>query len=719
MKNSALYLLYAALFFGFFAPVGMAMPSDPIFPIAGQVIDRQGKPISGANIFIKGSIAGTQSAEDGSFQFNFNQAGDTVLIVRHIAMYDVEMAIHVQANMAPLQIRMSEKTTQVEEVEVAVDRGYTLLDGQRATVLRTMDVETTAGGDGDVIGALLTLPGVQQVGHESALFVRGGSQEESKTLIDGLEITHPYYSGIPDLTQNSRFSPHLFEGITFNTGGYSASYGDALSSVLALNTRHHPTNSSSVIALMLYGAKVGHEHLSTTGRTSIGMDLGYSNFGPYYRLIRHRRDWIEAPVHRTANAHFRQNIGEGGLLKWYGYGNISDQKAHTAEQITTQIHNTNAVSLLTYTQALDKNWNIYLGHGYNTNTDKAKHDQEPDDWREQQHQFRVQLQRKSNSGLTLNGGSELFHNRWDHRHSIQHSKQQNTRWDSWAEARYRLSQALTAQAGLRATWNPALQDDFLLMPRASLTYHRSRHAWTASVGQYAQQPARDFYLEAAHQAPILGHAHVDHYLLNYQWKHIGRILRIEGYYKDYKNLMRTLPQVSPDGRGYARGLDFFWRDPASAEGLDYWISYSWLDTKRQYLDYPQQTTPTFAAPHNLHVVAKQFIEPIGVFVGASYSFSAGRPYFNPHSEEFLGDRTPAFHQINLNLALLRKWGNTFHTMVLAVNNLAGRHQIFDYRYTPDGAHRTVIDQPFKRGILIGWFISIGQDRSREILDQLP
>lgn len=727
MRLKSIQLLKVSLILGLFlwAHGGVAQESHEI---RGQVTDRQGRAVAGANIFIKGTVFGANSLEDGSFSFRAPLSGDTVLQVRHIGMYDLEMPLSIGPNLAPLLIRLAEMPTEMTEVVVTADPTFSLLDGNRATLLSTMDVETTPGGDGDVIGALRTLPGVQQIGQDAALFVRGGSREESKTMIDGLEITHPFMSGLPDQAQSSRFSPHLFEGIAFNTGGYSALYGDALSSVLSLHTRDHPTANSRVVALMLYGAKVGHNYVSSARRTSFGVDLGYSSFGPYYKLIAHQTDWIKAPVSRTINANFRQNIGEKGMLKWYGYGNLSDQRAQIPhlngpiEMRDIGLENRYAVSLLSYTHRFNPDWILYTGYGMNTNREVEETRlsdawRESDHWTSDQHQLRTHVHGKVSERLILNLGTEAFLNRYGQFSNTREKR----RWDAWVEARIALATGLHAQWGLRTAWNEAIPEEFLWMPRLNLSYDWGRHSITAGAGAYAQQPDQRllYRFNDLIVTPQFGHARVENYLLNYQWREFGRVLRLEAYYKEYDHLFRTGSVWRANGTGYARGLDIFWRDPSAAEGLDYWISYSWLDTERQHLDFPHQTQPSFAAPHTLHTVAKQFIEPLGLFVGASYSFSAGRPYFNPNSAEFLSDRTPVYHQINLNFALLRKWGNTFNTLVLAVNNITGRHQIYDYRFSADGSRRLTIDQPYKRGFLIGWFISIGQDRSSEILNQLP
>jgi hypothetical protein len=77
---------------------------------------------------------------------------------------------------------------------------------------------------------------VQKQGETGKIIVRGGDNNESATYMDGLLVSSPYYSSMPDLPSRGRFSPFMFNGVMFSTGGYSAEYGQALSSVLELKT---------------------------------------------------------------------------------------------------------------------------------------------------------------------------------------------------------------------------------------------------------------------------------------------------------------------------------------------------------------------------------------------------------------------------------------------------------------------------------------------------
>ncbi len=90
-----------------------------------------------------------------------------------------------------------------------------------------------------------------------------------------------------------------------------------------------------------------------------------------------------------------------------------------------------------------------------------------------------------------------------------------------------------------------------------------------------------------------------------------------------------------EGYGSARGIDLFWRDSESLQGSDYWISYSFLNTSRDYQDYPESVMPSFASAHNLSVVYKRFFARLKTFGGVTYSFASGRPYNDLNSPRVL------------------------------------------------------------------------------------
>ncbi|MFH7813526.1 TonB-dependent receptor plug domain-containing protein, partial [Acetobacter lovaniensis] len=67
----------------------------------------------------------------------------------------------------------------------------------------------------------------------SRLAVRGGSPDQNLTVMDGVEIHDPYR--LYGLT--SAFNPETIQAFELATGGFSAKYGDRLSSLLSIENR--------------------------------------------------------------------------------------------------------------------------------------------------------------------------------------------------------------------------------------------------------------------------------------------------------------------------------------------------------------------------------------------------------------------------------------------------------------------------------------------------
>ena len=63
--------------------------------------------------------------------------------------------------------------------------------------------------------------------------MRGGSPDQNLTMMDGVEVHDPYR--LFGLT--SAFNPEIIQRFELSTGGFSAKYGDRLSSLLVVENR--------------------------------------------------------------------------------------------------------------------------------------------------------------------------------------------------------------------------------------------------------------------------------------------------------------------------------------------------------------------------------------------------------------------------------------------------------------------------------------------------
>ena len=182
-----------------------------------------------------------------------------------------------------------------------------------------------------------------------------------------------------------------------------------------------------------------------------------------------------------------------------------------------------------------------------------------------------------------------------------------------------------------------------------------------------------------------------------------------------------------NGYGYAQGIEVFWRDKKSFRNFDYWVSYSYLDTKRDFLNYPYSIQPSFAATHTASLVMKKFVLPWKTGFNASYKFATGRPYYNLKYDNGAGKyvvadagRTINYNSLGFSLNYLPNLGNakkkTFIVWVLSVTNVLGQEQIFGYNYSSLHDRKVPVLPASRRFVYIGGFFSFGVDRTQDAIN---
>jgi vitamin B12 transporter len=246
------------------------MAAQPL-SISGIVSDQNGEPIIGANIFLEGTYDGTSTDLEGQFSFDTEERGKWVLRVSYIGYQEFEQEVAIGEEGLVLNIVLEEVANELNEVVITAG-AFEASDRKKSVVLKPLDIVLTAGATADLAGALNTLPGTQTVGEEGRLFVRGGAAYETKTFIDGLLVLKPYNSSVPDLPARNRFSPFLFKGTLFSTGGYSAEYGQALSSALVLETQDLAPETVTSLSLMSIGLGLSHTERWENSSLTVGGD---------------------------------------------------------------------------------------------------------------------------------------------------------------------------------------------------------------------------------------------------------------------------------------------------------------------------------------------------------------------------------------------------------------------------------------------------------------
>jgi outer membrane cobalamin receptor len=722
IKTITMKLLYQLLLLVLPA-IGMAQQD-----IAGKITDPKGKPVAGANVFIDGTYDGATTDAEGSFSFQTTATGEQQLKVTALTFDAYSESITVESYTAHT-IKMRESVNALDAVVISAGT-FESGDKARVSVLKPLDIVTTAGSSGDIVAALQTLPGTQVVGEDGRLFVRGGEADETQTFVDGIRVAQPYGPTANNLPTRGRFSPFLFSGIAFSTGGYSAEYGEALSSVLLLNTTDEPDQEKTDISLMTVGLGIGNTQ--KWGKSSLSVNLSYINLTPYQAAVPQAVDWNKPYQGLAGEAVYRYKT-DNGIFKFYAAFDASEldlnqEDANQPEKVRFDMNNTNLYMNTSYTGFIGDHWTMTAGAGYGYSKNDIAINSDQVDNSENAAHLKFKIKRALNSIFRITAGADYYIADFEESYTPFSAAEYASGYNAaiaaaFIEADILVSKRFAGKVGLRASDNHYLHEQSL-SPRASLAYKVSKDSqFSFAYGEFLQAPRQEFLKHSN----VMDSEKASHYILNYQYFKGGRTLRAEGYYKQYDDLVMfegaaVTPNIAfnNNGRGYAKGLDIFWRDNKSVRFMEYWLSYSFIDSEREYRNFPKQVTPSFVAKHTASLVTKYWFNDLKSQVGFTNTFSSGRPYNNPNQGHFMGSKTKAYNSLSFNWAYLLSQQKILY---FSVSNVLGTDNVFGYNYsnTPgmDGIFaRQAVRQPADRFFFVGFFWTISQDKKSNQLDSL-
>ncbi|QTE23853.1 TonB-dependent receptor [Polaribacter cellanae] len=704
--------------------------------VSGKVTDSKNNPILGANVYLDGTYDGTSTNEKGEFSFKTEETGTQTLVISFISFETYTKTADVKT-LNKLKVKLRDDVNSLEAVVINAGT-FEAGDKGKVTVLKPLDIVTTASALGDFVGALQTLPGTSAVAEDGRLFVRGGEAEETQIFIDGARVFTPFTPTTNNIPTRGRYSPFLFKGITFSTGGYSAEYGQALSSILALKTIDEPDQEKTDISLMTVGLGVGNTQ--KWNKSSFSINTSYINLAPYNAIFKDRNTWKKPYQSLSGEMVFRQKFKDDSLLKLYSAYSYSDfdvvqDDINFDNGLRFGLQNRNLYFNASYKNKFGNNWKYETALSYTNDNTNVKFMEDKINSNDNSYHFKAKLRKRFSSRFRLNFGAEYFITNFDESYTPKNSNKfdygfDNNIFASFVETDIFFSKNLAAKIGVRAE-NSELLNEFTISPRTSISYKSGKNSqFSLAYGQFYQNPNNE-YLKFTQN---LKAQNTSHLIANYQSVKQGQIFRIEAYYKNYNSLVKfdnnstnfndNQPNFNStfnnNGSGFAKGIDIFWRQNGKIKNTDYWISYSYLDTERDYRNYPNAARPNFASKHNLSVVAKHFITDWKSQVGLSYQFASGRNYTNPNESGFLNNQTKNFNNLSFNWTYLIDQQKFLY---FSVNNVLGTKNVFGYNYknTPD------INGNFERQaripnadsfFFVGFFWTISDDNKSNQLDNL-
>ncbi len=221
--------------------------------IHGKVIDEENKPLEFATVRIAGTALGTNTNLDGDYMLSCPQM-DTINIVFSCIGYGEERRKLIEAKGDfVMNIRLRKVSKELQEVQVTEFKKQT---GSMVTIDRDAYRLAPDVSGGSVEALLSTMAGVNSSNEMSSQYsVRGGSYDENSVYINGIEVYRPQLISSGQQEGLSIINPDMVDEVSFSTGGFSAEYGDKMSSVLDITYRE-PQAFEGALSLSLMGGSL-------------------------------------------------------------------------------------------------------------------------------------------------------------------------------------------------------------------------------------------------------------------------------------------------------------------------------------------------------------------------------------------------------------------------------------------------------------------------------
>lgn len=697
--------------------------------LAGKVLTNKNEPVYGARIIISGTYDGTNSDPEGRFFISTSKTDSILLNVKCSGFDPVQIPLILSKDSVWLIVHLRPTFKELEAVTITAG-SFAAGDKKKAIMVSALDLMTVPSSSGNVIGALQSLPGTSNNGESGKLFVRGGASEESQSFIDGALVFNPYNISAPNTSVRSRFNPFLFEGPVFSTGGFSAEYGQSLSSVLLLETKGLQEKDQLDISIL--NVSLGLAGTKKWDKTAITASLDYSNLMPYMNVVKQDIRWDKMPETLETGLNFRHKTTKG-MFKVYG-NYLSSNFTLYQPNLNTKLEDKLNLS----------NDNIYLNSSYTGKIGEKsvlKLSSSFTDYKEKTGinsalllkktfggHAKARLSNQISSRIQLVSGAEVFAKEFTQNYTSNSLTNTVGFTDytvgGFVEGQIYFTEKIVARIGGRIDHSSYLNQT-KVSPRISAAYKFGKYSQMSLAGGAFYQSPNDGYLLYTQN---LNFESANQIMLNYSRSKNSRSIKVEGYYKVYSDLVKFdgskafyLPSYyTSNGKGFARGIDVFYRDKKTIKNGDFWISYSYLDTERDYLNYPVSSTPSFAAKHNFSFVYKHWINAARMYVGANFSYTSPRLFNDPNEKVFNNQKMRANQTLNLNISYLFKQNVIFYA---AATNVFGAKQEFGYRFADnpnsEGVYeKALVKAPASRFFILGCFITLSKSGKENQLDKI-
>lgn len=218
--------------------------------IRGKVVSMDGGPLVNVNVFIPGKQTGTISDSKGAFSLSYEGSFPVEVSFSLVGYVTRSVALNSFPD-GPLTIQMEENPQLLEGIQVTGKRTISP-HSQKIDPEFVRQLPSAAGAG---IEALVrSQMGVTSNNELSSQYrVRGGNFDENLVYVNGQEVYRPFLLHSGQQEGLSFVNPDLVESVEFSAGGFSAAYGDKMSSVLDITYKQPDSFGGSFSGGMLGG----------------------------------------------------------------------------------------------------------------------------------------------------------------------------------------------------------------------------------------------------------------------------------------------------------------------------------------------------------------------------------------------------------------------------------------------------------------------------------
>lgn len=217
--------------------------------IFGVVTDENNEPIDGVVVAEYNSQISTVTHQDGTYSISIPISQKIRLSFHNIAFKDSIFDISLNNNETrELNVTLHRAGEQLDVVSIIArqDEGYIRIDPKLS-----LDMPSPTGG---VEALLKSFQGVTSTNELSSQYnVRGGNYDENLIYVNDIQIYRPFLVRSGNQEGLSFVNLDLTNKVEFSAGGFSAQYGDKMSSVLDVEYKQ-PTKIGGSFSVGFLGA---------------------------------------------------------------------------------------------------------------------------------------------------------------------------------------------------------------------------------------------------------------------------------------------------------------------------------------------------------------------------------------------------------------------------------------------------------------------------------